>query len=89
MVLFAPAGGLPALSVDGEFITFQFLFSVTEPSNESLLLWLPQEAAILFFSIKFRTEKTKQMELLPIVHLPHSLHTCMKQGGKRRNMLGM
>lgn len=22
------------------------------------------------------------MELLPIVHLPHSLHTCVKKGGK-------
>lgn len=48
----------------------------------------PQEAAILFFSIKFGTEKTKQMELLPIVHLPHSLHTCMKQGGKEGTCWG-
>lgn len=48
----------------------------------------PQEAAILFFSIKFRTEKTKQMELLPVVHLLHSLHTCMKQGGKEGTCWG-
>lgn len=77
----SPASAFP---VDGEFITFQFLFSRIEPSNESLLFCFPQEEAILFFSIKFRTEKTKQMELLPNVLLAH----VRKEGGKRRNVRG-
>ena len=76
-----------AFSVDGEFITFQFLFSNRTFQRIPAVVF-PQEAAILFFSIKFRTEKTKQMELLPIVHLLHSLHTCMKQGGKEGTCWG-
>lgn len=74
-----PASAFP---VDGEFITFQFLFSRIEPSNESPLFCFPQEEAILFFSRKFRTEKTKQMELLPNVILLHPLHMHAKKGGK-------
>ena len=71
-----------AFCVDGAFITFQSLFSATEPSDESLLLCSHRKLLSYFSSIKSRTEKTRQMELLPIVHSPHSLHTCVKRGGE-------
>jgi hypothetical protein len=40
----------------------------------------PQEEAILFFSIKLKMEKTRQMELLPIIPFPQPLPLCTEKG---------